>query len=245
MLASLNSFVSAYDQSDFFGKMIIFGLLFLSILCWIILAHKVWMLRKVSMLSKAFQNAFEHHKASVLGIDLEAFPKPKEQGIPHPFAEILLGLRTKTIEVLNKNRYFLSQSNGSKETVYLTANDFEFLEASTITVVSSQIKRLEKNLHVLSTIVTLAPFLGLLGTVWGILVTFSGLHGGGIATSNAAILGGISTALATTVLGLIVAIPSLISYNYLKSKLHQYASDMDDFLSTLISSLEMQYRKVE
>jgi len=244
-LASLTSFVSAYDQSDFFGKTIILGLAALSMICWIVLIHKVWMIRKVHQISQAFQKAFEHHNVSVLGIDLDAFPKPKNRAIPHPFSDILSSLRGKTIEVLNKNRYFLSQSGSSKGAVYLSSTDFESLQAATSTVISAQLKQLEKHLHILSTIVTLAPFLGLLGTVWGILVTFSGLQSGGSATSNAAILGGISTALATTVLGLIVAIPALIAYNYLRSSIRNYTSDMDDFLSNLLSSLEMQYRKVE
>jgi biopolymer transport protein TolQ len=111
--------------------------------------------------------------------------------------------------------------------------------------ISAQNKALEKNLFMLSTIVALAPFLGLLGTVWGILVMFSGLHDGGGIGSNTSILGGLSTALATTVLGLIIAIPALVAYNYLKNHLRNYATDMDDFLTNLISQIELQYRKVE
>ncbi|MGE3535379.1 MAG: MotA/TolQ/ExbB proton channel family protein, partial [Parachlamydiales bacterium] len=129
--------------------------------------------------------------------------------------------------------------------VYLSPTDLEILETHVLTTVSAQKKGLEKNLYILSTIVTLAPFLGLLGTVWGILVTFSELHSGGSVGSNMAVLGGISTALATTVLGLIIAIPALVSYNYLKSALGNYSSDMEDFLYRLLSAIELQYRKVD
>jgi biopolymer transport protein TolQ len=104
---------------------------------------------------------------------------------------------------------------------------------------------LEKDLFILSTSVTLAPFLGLLGTVWGILVTFSELQAGSSAGSNTAIIGGLSTALSTTVLGLVIAIPALIAYNYLKNNLRMFTSDMEDFLHNLISTLELQYRKVD
>ena len=58
-----------------------------------------------------------------------------------------------------------------------------------------------------------------------------------------AVLGGISTALVTTVLGLIIAIPALVSYNYLKSTIGNYASDMEDFLYSLLSAIELQYRE--
>ena len=87
--------------------------------------------------------------------------------------------------------------------------------------------------------------MGLLGTVWGILVTFAGLHDGAGMGSNSSVLGGISTALATTVLGLVIAIPALIAYNYLKTSVRTYSADMDDFSTQLLTNIELQYRKVE
>jgi len=243
--ASMTAFFTAYAQSDYFGKIIILGLLALSMLCWIVLIHKIWMVHKVRKISSAFQKAFEHHKQPLLNLDLADFPKPKSAAVPHPFAQIFNALQKKSLEVLQKNQYFMSQTSNNRTGVHLTPNDFDLLESYAATAISSQTKELEKNLFVLSTIVTLAPFLGLLGTVWGILLSFSGLHEGGAASSNAAILGGLSTALATTVLGLVIAIPALVSYNYLRNALRHYATDMNDFLSIMISSLEMQYRKVE
>lgn len=245
VLASLDSFIIAYSQSDFFGKFIILSLVGLSVLCWIILLYKIWIFRKVRQISAAFQNALEQTKDPLLSLDITAFPKPKNNAVPHPFALIFHTLKHKTVEILNKNRFFLTQSGQAKSPVYLTRSDLELLEAQVLTAISQQTKSLEKNLFILSTIVTLAPFLGLLGTVWGILETFAGLHSGGAASSNSAILGGISTALATTVLGLVVAIPALIAYNYLRSELRTYTSDMQDFLSSSLNTIELQYRKVE
>ena len=153
-------------------------------------------------------------------------------------------MKDKTIEILNKKIFFLEKTNRENE-VYLTSSDIEILEQYVSATLSDQYKLLEKNLFVLSTIYTLAPFLGLLGTVWGILVTFSSLNSGASAASNAAILGGISTALSTTVMGLVIAIPALISYNYLKSNLKHFSSDMENFLYRLLSILELQYRKAD
>lgn len=243
--ASLNAFIISYSQSDFFGKVIILGLIGLSVICWIVLLHKLWMIRKVRKISQAFQNALELNKEALLTVDLSVFPKPKSAAIPHPYAKIFHALKQKTMEILNKNHYFLTQGGQTKAPVYLTASDLELVEAHVMTTISAQNKELEKNLFILSTIVTLAPFMGLLGTVWGILMTFSGLHEGGAVSSNSAILGGLSTALATTVLGLIIAIPALVSYNYFKNTLRVFGSDMDDFLSHLISTIELQYKKVE
>lgn len=245
ILASMNAFVIAYSESDFFGKLIILGLIALSMICWIVLLHKIWTLKKVRRISEAFQAAIEESKTSLLTLDPLQLPLPSSRAIPHPFAHIFQSVKGKTIEMLNKNKYFQSQSPGSQGNVYLTPADIQFLETYVAATISSQNKVLGKNLFILSTIVALAPFMGLLGTVWGILVTFSGLHDGGSIGSNTSILGGLSTALATTVLGLIIAIPALIAYNYLKDHLRNYTADMDDFLTTLISQIELQYRKVE
>ena len=246
ILASIGSFGTAYTQSDFIGKLIILGLIALSAVCWIVLAHKIWMTRHVRSISSAFLSAFEKNKDSLLQLELDLLPKPKNQQIPHPFGQIFYELKTKTIEILNKNHFFIAQKYPKDAPqAYLSPTDLEILETHVLTTISAQKKYLEKNLFVLSTIVTLAPFLGLLGTVWGILVTFSELHAGGAASSNMAVLGGISTALVTTVLGLIIAIPALISYNYLKSTIGNYASDMEDFLYSLLSAIELQYRKVD
>ncbi len=242
----MGAFVTAYAQSDFLGKLIILGLISLSIICWIVLIQKVRMTRQVAQISQAFHKAFILNKDKLLHLELEQLPKPRNPAIPHPYAEIFRDLKTKTVEILNKNLYFSTQQGGKEPgQVYLSPTDLEIVESFVLTTVSAQIKRLEKNLFILSTIITLAPFLGLLGTVWGILITFSELGSGGTAGSNMTVLGGLSTALATTVLGLIIAIPALIAYNYLKNAVRNYASDMEEFLYALLSSVEMQYRKAD
>jgi biopolymer transport protein TolQ len=245
IFGSLTSFTIAYSQSDGFGKFVMLGLVALSILCWVVLIHKIWMIHKVRKISQAFQTAFETHRSEILKLDLKALPKPTREGIPHPFGEIFHSFQKKTLEVLNKNHYFLNRGGEQKKAVHLTPSDLELLESHVMMTTSSQMKTLEKNVFILSTIATLAPFMGLLGTVWGILVSFSGLHTGGAVSSNSAILGGLSTALATTVLGLIIAIPALIAYNYLRNDLRNFSLDMDNFLSFLLSNIELQYRKVE
>jgi len=244
LVGSMNAFVIAYTQSDFFGKLIILALIALSMICWIVLLHKTYTIRQVNQLSAAFQKAVAESKNPVLTLDLAQLPQARTSSIPHPFADIYSSVKQKTIEVLNKNHYFISQTNG-KAPVYLSPSDLELLESHVSATISTQNKTLEKNLFVLSTIVTLAPFMGLLGTVWGILMTFSGLQDGGAVSTNTSILGGLSTALATTVLGLLIAIPALIAYNYLKNSVRNYASDMDGFLTLLLSNIELQYRKVE
>jgi len=230
-------FITAYAQSDFFGKAIIFGLVFLSALCWILLLYKIWITRQVKRLSAHFYALYHKNRGALLQLE----PAVQHQKILHPFSEIFATLKGKVVEILNKNCYF-SKKEGE---VYLSSDDLAMIESCALVTISTQTKTLEKHLFILSTIVTLAPFLGLLGTVWGILLTFAQLQTGGSISSNSAILGGLSTALVTTVLGLVIAIPALISYNYLKTQVKEYASDMEDFLAELLSTVELQYRKVD
>ena len=244
-LASLQAFTEAYSQSDFFGKLIMMGLFVLSFLCWVVLSYKIWQAKKAQLSSLHLSRLIKKNRDRLLSMEPSEVILPMPKHIPQPFAQIYFDLKEKTMETLNKKLFFLQERGDESQNIYLTTSDIDLLEQHVATTISSQCKILEKHLFILSTIVTLAPFLGLLGTVWGILVTFAELHSGGSAGSNAAILGGISTALATTVLGLVIAIPALISYNYLRTHLKAFSSDMEDFLSTLLSTLELQYRKVD
>lgn len=241
LIANIGTFVKAYAHSDLFGKVIILGLVLLSALCWLILIQKVWVTKKVIQLSADFKKVYTANKDKLLTLELSQLPRSPLPAIPNPYASIFSELKSKTVEILNKNLHFSTNAQG----VYLSSSDLDIIESHTLSAISYQSKRLEHNLFILSTIITLAPFLGLLGTVWGILITFGELGGGASASSNMAILGGLSTALATTVLGLVIAIPALISYNYLKSTIRNYSSDMEEFLYELLSTVEIQYRKVD
>src|SRR3989338_7422363 len=234
-------FFSAFQQSDFFGRLIFLGLFALSAICWSVLIYKIWLTKNVKRICHAFQHAVSRHKERILELELHTLPKPRRKEIPHPFAHILGEIAAKTLEVLNKNLYF-QEGNGR---AFLTEPDLNLIGSQGLIAISKQKKLLEKSLFVLATTVTLAPFLGLLGTVWGILLTFTHLQSGATFSSNNLILGGLSTALATTVIGLVIAIPALIAHNYLKNAIRVLSSDMEDFLASLLSTLEMQYRKVE
>jgi len=241
LFAVNQALLSAYFQADFFGKCIFFSLFALSIICWVVLIHKIRQMKKTQKLASSFGSIIKKNQERLLSLTLENLPKSGKDQYPHPFARIFQTIKQKTLEILNKNHFF----SEDKENVYLTRSDLELIESHVLTTISSESKRLEKHLFVLPTIVSLAPFLGLLGTVWGILVTFSELQTGASLSSNSAILGGLSTALATTVLGLVIAIPALISHSYLKNTFKYLVSDMGDFLYETLSTIELQYRKPE
>jgi biopolymer transport protein TolQ len=226
-------FIDAYIQSDFLGKLIFLALGILSVISWVILIYKVWLLQKMQQKSQNFRTRFLQSKHRIFEIDLD----PAQS---NPFWSIYSILKRYSIDLLDKNRKF--STSGEKQSVYLSPSDLDFVGTHLYNEVAMQIKHLEKNLFILATIVSLAPFLGLLGTVWGILTSFSEMQ---INGGSQAVLAGLSMALATTVLGLVDAIPALVGYSFIKNKIREFQTDMDGFATEMLATAELQYRKVD
>jgi len=231
---SLSIIGQAFAQSDSLGKLIFAALFTLSIISWIVLLTKTIHLKRLRQLSDQLEGAILRQKERLLEV-----PSERLKG-RHPFAHIYENFKIKTVEILNKNHHFATGN-----TVFLSRSDVDLIESAVIASINNEAKDLEHNLFILSTVVTLAPFLGLLGTVWGILLTFSQMQSASSAFSNQVVLGGLAMALATTVLGLVIAIPALIGYNYLKNGIKHFFAEMEGFGEKLLSTVELQYRKVE
>jgi biopolymer transport protein TolQ len=244
MTASMHAFSSAFSQSDFFGKLIFLGLFILSFVCWMILIYKTWVLSEVNKSSNKFLMYIEKHKGNLLKLQTDNLVHNKFKEIPQPFSKIFSIIKSKTLELLEKNHFFIHESQNASS-VYLSRADIDLIENHLLATIMTQKELLEKNVFMLSTISHLAPFIGLLGTVWGILMMFAGLQMSGNFASNATVLGGLSTALATTVLGLLIAIPSLVAHSFIKQKIKTYTCQMQDFGHFLLSTIEIQYRKVD
>jgi len=111
------------------------------------------------------------------------------------------------------------------------------LERAAQTASSEALTNMESRMTWLATIAAIAPFIGLFGTVMGIIDAFHGLGTAGAATLRA-VAPGISEALITTAAGLVVAIPAVIGYNQLTARLREFASRMDDFGRELLNAIE-------
>lgn len=229
LLALGNPFVSAYLQSDWFGKGIFWSLFILSGISWTVLMHKGWVLFHVRRLSKEFLAQFSEDDP--LGLQL----KGPLVDVPHPFFEIYKSFKSKALAIISRNHLF---SLGSS----FSSADLDLLESEMYVTAGIQMKKLEKHLFVLPTIVTLGPFIGLLGTVWGILLSFSHIQS---KLGSEGMLAGLSLALATTVIGLVVAIPALIGNNYFKNALRDQKQEMEDFSHQLLSSITIHYVRGE
>lgn len=222
-----NPFISSYVHSDGFGKGIFFALFVISVLSWTLLIQKTLLLQRVRKVSNRFQELFDEKDPLEMQLSKESsFLRS------NPYFEIYKIFKQKVLQIVTRNHQFASSERGS-----FSEADFGLVESAIQTAALKELRKLEKHLFILSTIATLGPFLGLLGTVWGILMTFSDLsvH----AAHHSAMLSGLSMALATTVIGLIVAIPALVGFNYLKNTLREYQKEVENFAQSLIYSLEL------
>ncbi len=111
------------------------------------------------------------------------------------------------------------------------------LERAAMTASSEQLTIMENRMTWLATIAQVAPFVGLFGTVMGIIDAFHGLGTAGAATLRA-VAPGISEALITTAAGLIVAVPAVMGYNQLTARLREFGAKMDDFGRELLNAIE-------
>lgn len=103
-----------------------------------------------------------------------------------------------------------------------------------------EVRRLEKGMSTLATIASVSPFIGLLGTVWGVMDAFAGLGEAGTASLRA-VAPGIAEALITTAAGLFAAIPALIAYNHYLHGIRSLATRMSDFASEFVAKIETLY----
>lgn len=230
-----NPFIAAWCESDLIGKLIFLALIALSLLSWTILIQKMWVTYRVKEASALFKRSFFEQKQNPLNVSQ---PQTTHPETPNAFLILYDVLKGKTEEILEKNK-----KDQESLSPFISTADIALLETHAASTISTITKYLERHLYLLSTIVTLAPFLGLLGTVYGILVTFSSM-GGDAAMGNQQILGGLSLALTTTVLGLINAIPALIGYNYLKNAISDFDNEMGRFATEVLSTFNMHYRVV-
>jgi biopolymer transport protein TolQ len=131
----------------------------------------------------------------------------------------------------------LTKSNSNPE---LTPNNLESINRALVKASNREVVRLEKMMSFLATTGSVTPFIGLFGTVWGIMDAFQEI---GLAKSAAlqTVAPGIAEALIATALGLFAAIPAVIAYNHYLHRIKEFISDMEDFSIEFLSITERLY----
>ena len=133
-----------------------------------------------------------------------------------------------------------ARSQGQQEQQQFRVKSLQGVERSLRRAIGVEVGVLSKGSSFLATTAAAAPFIGLLGTVWGIMVAFNeiGLSG---STSITAVAPGIAEALVNTAAGLFAAIPALVGFNYFGSRLRQMRADMQDFVLEFMNLTERNF----
>jgi biopolymer transport protein TolQ len=191
-------------------------LLFFSVVSWGIMIMKMLLIARMNKSTKKFIDFFwETKEFELINSMVDDFKKS-------PVAAVFR-------EGYKETKHFLNIENDPKKTVLSTeVNAIDNISRSLRKTASIEIEKLEKDTSFLATTGATTPFIGLFGTVWGIMNAFRSIGEAG-STSLAVVAPGISEALITTAIGLAVAIPAVIGYNFIQNKVRVLISDMDNF----------------
>lgn len=219
-----------WDKATSEAKIIIIVLAVFSIFAWMTMAYKAVEMRRAKRLNQFFETEFRA-QSSVLDIYRRRL---QVDGCPL-FAVYETGCSS--VEGRLKQR-----EPGAANRVSLKA--MEHVKSAMESTVAREALRLESGLVLLAVAVSGSPFLGLLGTVWGVMDAFGGVAMAAQAGNRAdlaAMAPGVAAALITTVAGLLVAIPSMFGYNWLVHNLRVLTVELDNFAQALASRMETEY----
>jgi len=219
------------------GKLIVIVLVVVSVFAWTVMISKYRELRAAQLASLRFLRAFRR-EGHPLAIFLRKQPfegSPLyciyEAGCGALGAEAL-GTKSTTADLLSPSER-LSRFE-------MNPLQIEVVRRVTERTVADQALLLESRMGFLATAVSASPLLGLLGTVWGVLDAFCAMAVQGMANLSA-VAPGIAGALLTTVVGLLVAIPSSVGYNLLTGRIRELAVQMDNFSQELVAELQRAF----
>ena len=204
------SIVKLFIRADIIVKSVIIVLIASSIYSWAIIFDKYKLFKKINKSSEEFEEKFWKSKSA------ETFYNNLPSNVYDPMAKVFRN----SMQTVVKSR---SKSNLSEK---LTA----VLESN----IEKEMSLIEKNYTFLATVGSTAPFIGLFGTVWGIMNSFQSIA---ISrnTSLAIVAPGIAEALFATALGLLAAIPAVVAYNKFNSDSKKYLQKLENFSKRFIS----------
>jgi biopolymer transport protein TolQ len=199
-------------RADFVVKSVILLLLASSIYSWALIFDKYKVFKKINLSTTEFENKFWKAKSA----------ESLNNSLPAKTDDPLTKIFQQAMNELVKTK--------SKTSAVQTARVERILEIST----GDQIKEIEKNFTFLATVGSTAPFIGLFGTVWGIMNSFQSIA---ISrnTSLAIVAPGIAEALFATALGLLAAIPAVVAYNKFNSDSRRYSARIENFCKRFLS----------
>ena len=211
-------------QADVIVKLVMVILLLLSFWCWAVIFDKWVRLRRLNARAREFEESF-WSGGSLDDLYDRVGSRPAD-----PMA---------TVFAAAMREWRRSAARGLIATESMRGNLQERIERVMAVAAGREMERLEKYMSFLASVGSTAPFIGLLGTVWGIMNSFQSIAASK-NTSLAVVAPGIAEALFATALGLVAAIPAVIAYNKLSTEIGRYGGRLDAFTSEFAAILSRQ-----
>lgn len=219
------SIYNLFVQAGLFVKIIMGLLLLMSVFTWAILFSKNSLFSAIKRKAAKFEEAFWGNK----GLE-ELYKKASPEDADHPMAKLyIVGLR----------EWEQAKDEDSENNTTLQVGVVDRVRQLMNAKLNRELEHLEKLLPFLATVGSTAPFIGLLGTVWGIMNSFQSI-GATKNTSLAVVAPGIAEALLATALGLFAAIPAVVAYNRFSTELSRYAIRLEVFVAEFVAVLDRQ-----
>jgi biopolymer transport protein TolQ len=225
-LATTN-IVEVFIRCDPVGQVITVVLLIFSVFAWSVMLGKNSELNKLRLRNYQFEQRLREERKL---LDL---PESLRNMRSIPYADLFADA---------SESYWRAAAIGKEKGDDSLHARLEHAENAIARALARQVLRYEESMVWLATMVTVAPFMGLLGTVWGVMEAFSAvsvMQSANIQT----IAPGVSAALLTTIAGLVVAIPSVVGYNVLLNKTKTLTTEIENYASTLADRIELEMQK--
>jgi biopolymer transport protein TolQ len=249
-LFAANAAVYAIQNATTEGKITVIVLLILSLFSWTIIISKF---RQLMIARKATRKFFTAYNSTRDPLDIQRRGEefdgaPAYQLYIRGADELAYQLKNNPVQVEvvapqnpvegveHTNTDFLARSMEVK----VSMASFDAVKVILEEAAGTEAMALEKGMIVLSTAVAGGPFIGLLGTVWGVMSTFAGIAESKAATLTA-MAPGVAAALVATVTGLLVAIPAMFAYNFMVTTIRHLTQELDGFASRYANQIEHVY----
>jgi biopolymer transport protein TolQ len=219
------SLLSMIIDAGLMVKFVLLLLFIFSVVSWAIIFLKYRYYRKIKKENEAFNE--DYLKSSKLS---DVMPAAKK----YSFSTTAEVFRVGYTELTKINKQSKEAAQGSDE---ISLSSLDNLERSMNKASNTEMTKLESALGFLATTGSASPFIGLFGTVWGIMDTFKGIGARGSATL-AVVAPGISEALIATAAGLAAAIPAVIFYNYFLNQSKNMVQEMENFAAEFLNIVE-------
>ncbi len=245
-----NAAVYAIQNATTEGKITVIVLLILSLFSWTIIITKF---RQLMIARKATKKFFAAYNSTRDPLDTQ---RKGEEFAGAPAYQLYirgadeLAYQLKNNPVQARPTVGMVPPNGGEHTntdylarstdVKISMASFEAVKVVLEEAAGAEAMALEKGMIVLSTAVAGGPFIGLLGTVWGVMSTFAGIAESHAATLNA-MAPGVAAALVATVTGLLVAIPAMFAYNFMVTTIRHLTQELDGYASRYANQIEHVY----